>query len=199
MSSHRWRAVALLATLVLTACGAAADLAAPTPSASRPSATTGESCGPVAESEPDAAEHVDDGTDIEYESAPPTSGPHWARYPALDRTFYMAQDRRPVEELVHSLEHGWTIIWYDETVAADRAQLASLQELATQLGESGPEKVVVVSWTSEDGPLDAGHLAMTHWGAEMAYRQFCDGVDRAAVLRFTADHPYTDSPEPNGP
>lgn len=191
-------AVVALAALC-PSCGAAADLTATTPSPSSLSAPTAFSCGPVEESEPDPAEHVDDGTDIEYESAPPTSGPHWADYPVLDRPFYTAQDRPAVEQLVHSQEHGWTIVWYDETVAADQAQLASLRELATQLAVSGPEKVVVVPWGYEDGPLESGHVAMTHWGAESAYRQFCDGVDPTTVVRFAEDHPYTDSPEPSGP
>jgi hypothetical protein len=195
MPSYGRRSVAALAALLLSGCGAAADLVAPTPSTS---ATTGVSCGPVEESEPEPADHVEDGTDIEYESAPPASGPHWGVAPVLVRPFYTSQDRPPVEQLVHSLEHGWTIVWYDDTVAADQAQLASLQNLARQLAESGPEKVVVVPWESEDGPLDSGHLAMTHWGAEVAYRQFCDGVDPAAVLRFAEEHPYTDSPEPTG-
>ncbi len=187
------------AALCLTACTPSADLVTPAPLPTGPASQSAVTCGSVAESEPDPPEHVAVGTALEYAAAPPTSGRHWSQWPDLDRTLYTAADRPPVEQLVHSEEHGWTVVWYDETIAGDPAQLIVLQDLATLLAEAGPAKVVVVPWTSDDGRLDFGHLAMTHWGADTAYRQFCDGVDPATILAFATDHPYTDSLEPGGP
>lgn len=40
---------------------------------------------------------------------------------------------RPAKELlVHSLEHGYTVIWYDETLAANGAAVADLKGIAAK-------------------------------------------------------------------
>lgn len=184
--------------LLCVSCGSAADIVEPAAEpVRRTDAAT--SCTPVEESEPIPPEHVANGDDLEYETAPPTSGLHWAQWPTLDRPFYTLADRPAVEALVHSQEHGWTIVWYDETLAADAAELTQLRDLAEDFAADGPPKVVVVPWDPADGPLDSGHLALTHWGADTAYRQFCDALDTDTVRTFVTDHPYTDSREPGGP
>ena len=35
------------------------------------------------------------------------------------RKFYTSDDRPAVATLVHNLEHGFTLLWYDETIADD--------------------------------------------------------------------------------
>lgn len=184
--------------LLCLGCGSAADVVAPAAS-HVPTTEATTPCTPVEETAPVPPEHVADGVDLDYGTAPPTSGMHWAQWPTLDRSFYTTADRPAVEALVHSQEHGWTILWYDETLAADGEQLAQLRDLAAEFVADGPPKVVVVPWDSADGPLDSGHLAMTHWGADTAYRQFCDALDTDTVRTFVTDHPYTDSREPGGP
>ena len=72
--------------------------------------------------------HVQDGTVEKYATVPPSFGPHWSQpiYPA--RQFYTARDRPEMEQLVHNLEHGYTILWYDDTIKGD--QLDDLKGIA---------------------------------------------------------------------
>lgn len=53
-------------------------------------------------------EHVPVGTSVEYNSNPPTSGPHYAQW--TKRGVY----EEPIEDgyLIHSLEHGYVIVSY---------------------------------------------------------------------------------------
>ncbi len=75
---------------------------------------------------------------------------------------------------MHSQEHGWTIVWYDEPVADES--------------------------TFPDGT----HVAVTHWTATATkdgteWRQFCATANTAAVSAFKRRHPSTDAHEPFGP
>ncbi|MDQ3276405.1 MAG: DUF3105 domain-containing protein, partial [Actinomycetota bacterium] len=56
-------------------------------------------------------------------SAPPASGNHSSRWAVLSPPFYGVADRPKVSVLVHNLEHGYNILWYDETVAGDAEEL----------------------------------------------------------------------------
>lgn len=54
-------------------------------------------------------QHVETGAPLSYKTDPPTSGPHygWAILPGVYR------EPQPVGALVHSLEHGNIVIYYD--------------------------------------------------------------------------------------
>lgn len=67
------------------------------------------------------ADHVDEGTAIEYNSSPPTSGPHYAQ---PSPTGFFSNPVEP-ERLVHNLEHGQIVYWYDPNMPEDA--LASLE------------------------------------------------------------------------
>lgn len=141
---------------------------------------------------------------MSYRDVPPVSGPHWSRWPSLSQPLYVAADRPELGELVHSEEHGWTVVWYDVGVAAVVTALAQVQKVADQVEGSGAAKVVFVPWTAADGDaFPAGrHIAITHWGAAKGgreYRQFCVAASAGAVTDFVERHPYTESREPNGP
>lgn len=73
-----------------------------------PEPTTPEPAG--VETMPDEGRwHLEPGEKWEYKSTPPTSGPHdpkWTR-----PGFYT--EKQPPEKLVHSLEHGVVVIYYD--------------------------------------------------------------------------------------
>jgi len=64
--------------------------------------------------------HVPQGQSVPYQSDPPTSGPHWPT--PTKAGFY--RDRQWPEALVHALEHGNIVIYYDapgeETLEAIR-------------------------------------------------------------------------------
>jgi hypothetical protein len=137
---------------------------------------------------------------VPYEVVPPSTGPHFASpaYPAAP--FYGVDDRPRVEQLVHNLEHGYTVVWFDPDLPAQ--QQDGLRELATTLRESPSTggKVVVVAWDDSYGTLPDGRpVVVTHWTAQGGVRQTCSAPSGAAITAFVEQFPYTDSPEPNAP
>lgn len=152
-------------------------------------------------------DHQPDGTTIPYAEAPPAFGPHYAQPAAFERKFYTADDRPRVEQVVHNLEHGYNLLWYDETVADDTKQLDAVKAIASKFDGNDPtDKFIALPWTEEDGPAfpDGAHVALTHWYAEpgtvedqKGVWQYCDAPSGEVVSQFVEDYPYTDSPEPN--
>lgn len=162
-------------------------------------------------------EHVPTGTPVEYDHAPPAYGPHWNEANVapdpMERKLYTADDRPEVEALVHNLEHGYTILWYDETAAADDAMMDDIRGLATKFkGTSNLRlKFKAVPWTEEDGePFPEGqHIAYTHWSiggadkdvsdtsTQVGVWQYCSEPSGEALEDFMIEYPYMDSPEPN--
>jgi len=162
-------------------------------------------CGEVTTQETDGShEHPSTKTQITYDTAPPAYGPHWAQpdlAPAPFSTkFYTEKDRPELEALVHNLEHGYTILWYDDSVAG-----------SDQLDEV---RGIAAPWTAEDADEsgafpDGMHLALSHWSAggegetdipkERGVYQYCGEPSGAAVKEFMSQYPYSDSPEPKAP
>ena len=161
-------------------------------------------------------QHVPVGTPVDYTTAPPAFGPHWNQSgvaPApFSRKFYTAKDRPELESLVHNLEHGYAILWYDETVADDSAQLDEIDAISRKFGDSDfRDKFIAAPWKASDegGKKFPGgaHIALTHWSAggngvtdaskQVGVFQYCSEVSGAAVQDFMDKYPYTDSPEPS--
>ncbi len=148
--------------------------------------------------------HVGPGTDspdttrVEYTTVPPTSGQHYAFPAAFSRKFYTADDRPPMEQLVHNLEHGYTVVWYDDTIGDD--QVDALRDLSKNISShEGSEKFIVSAWDASYGDFPADkHVAISHWGAEQGHRQLCGQVSGEAIEDFVQTYPSTDAPEPNG-
>jgi hypothetical protein len=155
-------------------------------------------------------EHRPVGTRIDYSSSPPAFGPHWPTPAPFSRKFYTVDDRPELEYLVHNLEHGYTLLWYDSTVAGDKDGLAVVKAIAGKFEGNRPsDKFIAVPWTAKDGePFPKGtHLALTHWSAggdpadvskQKGVWEYCAKPSGAAVHSFMSDYPYTDSPEPQG-
>jgi hypothetical protein len=156
-----------------------------------------------------SADHRPQTEQLTYPASPPAFGPHYPIWASLSRKFYTAQDRPPLGELVHNLEHGYTILWYDETVADDDQKLAVVKGIANKFaGTDFEDKFIAAPWTAEDGePFPGGaHVALTHWSmggshgnpeGQHGITQYCTQVSGEAVGSFVEDYPYTDSPEPN--
>ena len=154
-------------------------------------------------------DHRQLGTDIPYDASPPAFGPHYPETASFTRKFYTVEDRPEVEYLVHNLEHGYNLLWYDETVAEDADLLAEVKAIASKFeGDDLSDKFIALPWTSEDGePFpDGAHVALTHWSVgdsseegadQQGVWQYCDAPSGEAVSTFVEDYPYTDSPEPN--
>jgi hypothetical protein len=155
-------------------------------------------------------EHVEPGTPIQYEDSPPAFGQHYKVWDGIERKLYTASDRPDVGELVHNLEHGYTILWYDKTVADSDSMMDDLRGLASKFedNENYRNKFKAVPWTADDGEPFPGdqHVAMTHWsigGAtetaqdkQVGVFQYCSAPSGAALEEFMKEYPYTDSPEP---
>jgi hypothetical protein len=159
-------------------------------------------------------DHRPEGEAVDYADNPPANGPHWGQFlfGGQVRKFWTPEDRPPVERLVHSLEHGYTILWYDPTIAKDDEQLEQLEEIADQFSGSALEdKFMAAPWTEADAEdrdsdfPEGTHLALTHWSmggtqgnpeGQLGVWQYCGKVSGAAVSTFMEDYPYSDSPEP---
>jgi len=108
---------------------------------------------------------------------------------------------------VHNLEHGYNLLWYDDTIAKDDKQLTAVKAIAAKFkGEKLTDKFIALPWTAKDGKAFPGgaHVAMTHWSADPkdtskqeGVWQYCGKVSGQVVSTFIKDYPYTDSPEPS--
>jgi hypothetical protein len=150
--------------------------------------------------------HVGPGTDqpnvtkVKYAQVPPSSGEHFVEPVFSPRPFYTAENRPAMEELVHNLEHGYSILWYDSTVKGD--DLKTLENIAKRARTEdavGPRgKFIVSAWDDAYGKLPEGkHVALSHWGAQQGHRQLCGKVSGEVVESFIKKFPATDAPEPN--
>lgn len=137
-------------------------------------------------------------TTVKYATVPPTFGQHYADTAGFDRDFYTSEDRPRMERLVHNLEHGYTVIWYDDTVEGE--QLEALRDLVTKLRSDDATRFVIASaWDPAYGAFpDGKHIGLAHWGAKQGVRQLCGSVSGEAVDAFMRKYPKSDSPEPLG-
>lgn len=71
--------------------------------------------------------HVATGTRVAYDTDFPTSGPHW---PAPTSPGFYTQPQ-PNEALVHAIEHGNIVVYYDQLSDEDLAQLRSWSDFYT--------------------------------------------------------------------
>ena len=161
-------------------------------------------------------QHEPTGTPITYTTTPPAFGPHWneagvAPVP-MEKKFYAAAERPQLEALVHNLEHGYTLVWYDSTVSKNSTEMAQLKAIANKFpGQSNMRyKMKIVPWLPSDqgGKTfpDGKHIAITHWSAggngntdttkQVGVFQYCSKVSGAALKSYMTKYPYTDSPEP---
>lgn len=174
-----------------------------TPDPSAPPVACGEVISkPVGKS----ALHVSPPDTVDYADAPPAFGDHWPAPASFGRPFY-SEDRPTVEELVHNMEHGYTIAWYDETAAADEDAMDQLKEIAVAYQQDG-ERFIAAPWLAADGGAfpDGTHVALTRWSADPQNQgavatqrgnwQYCGTVDPEAIKVFFKTWPNQASAEP---
>ena len=162
-------------------------------------------------------QHVPVGTPVDYTTAPPAFGAHWNQAgvaPApFAKKFYAVEDRPELEALVHNLEHGYTILWYDSTIADDDTAMDEIRAISDKFTGSSDDmrdKFIAAPWksTDEDGKKfpDGQHVALSHWSAggqgetdvskQVGVFQYCSAPSGAALEDFMKQYPYFDSPEP---
>jgi hypothetical protein len=130
------------------------------------------------------------GTDP-YSSVPATSGPHWDTSGIAQWGAYSTP--QPETQLIHNLEHGGVVIWYDpEALTVESIDaLASYVEQQNATGISGRYKFILSPWGGSD-PLPAPVVATAwRWMLEL------ETADTAAIDDFARAH-YGDAPEPGG-
>ena len=127
----------------------------------------------------------------DYSSVPATSGPHWE--PSGIANWGVYSTPQPETQLIHNLEHGGIVIWYD----ADALDAASVEALASYVntqvasGVSGRYKFILSPWGGDD-PLPAPVVVTAwRWSLELETAD-TDAIDEFARAR------YGRSPEPNG-
>lgn len=107
-------------------------------------------------------DHVEEGTQVEYETTPPTSGPHYGT-PA-DPGYYASP--QPPERLVHNLEHGQLVIWYDP------AAPAAVRDDIEAFVDDNPVAFVAAPYDQ----VPEGNFTITAWGASMSCEQFSEAA-----------------------
>lgn len=133
--------------------------------------------------------HIPTDTDPgQYNSDPPTSGLHYAEEASTgfyDDNIYTF----PAGYLVHNLEHGYVIFWYN----CDLLNEAACTDLKTQINsvmdELGGTKLIAYPWPSLGVPL-----VMTSWGRLQRFETF-DSEQAKAFYRANLNR----APEPDAP
>jgi len=111
-------------------------------------------------------DHLTAGETPTYHTNPPTSGTH--NPVPLPAGVYDAN--ADVTQLVHSLEHGYIIMYYNDLPQDQINQLVNLQR-------SDPYKMIVAPYTNM-----SSRVALVAWD----HMQLCDGVNEQAIRSFTA-------------
>jgi hypothetical protein len=127
-----------------------------------------------------------------YASNPPAGGKHFdENWPAhfYEESELASLPTYPEGYLVHSLEHGYVIFWYNCNVASVTDCDALKQSIRNVMDETGGTKLIAFPWASMDVPL-----ALTSWGRILNF----DQPDEAEMARFVRTNRYQ-APEPNAP
>ncbi len=125
-------------------------------------------------------EHVPAGTDITYNTMPPTSGPHYDQ--TASAGFYT--DRPPLGELVHSLEHGAVIIYYEPTQITPEAR-ENLERYATT--HTGTWQSVIVVPTPVEDPT--APYVLTAWRHKLSMNTYDTETVRAFIAEYVGRGP----------
>lgn len=136
-----------------------------------------------------ASNHIPlDSNPGEYNSDPPTSGPHYpeeAQAGFYDTNIY----QYPAGYLVHNLEHGYVIFWYN-CARLDEATCADLKsQIKSVMDEVNNFKVIAYPWDTLDVPV-----AITSWG-RLLKREVFDATQALAFYQSNLNK----APEPGAP
>lgn len=137
--------------------------------------------------------HVQDGSDPgPFNSDPPTSGRHYAsEYEAgfYEGTDPEAQAQFPEGLLVHNLEHGYVIFWYNCDLLDVNGCANLKSQIKSVLDQENNLKVIAFPRKSLTTPV-----VLTSWGRMMSFERFDPGLARDFVKKNR-----NKAPEPNAP
>ena len=149
---------------------------------------------PIGEVAPEMpANHVEEGADPgPYNTDPPTSGPHYAS--ELEAGFYDESDLDeigpyPEGYLLHNLEHGYIILWYNCDLLEEDECRELKEQIQDVLQRNRNNKVIGFPRHSIDFPL-----VLTSWTRMLPFEEF----DNDLANRFVRNN-RNKAPEPNAP
>ncbi len=125
-------------------------------------------------------QHVSRDTQIEYQTTPPTSGPHYDG--VVSAGFY--EETPPMGDLVHSLEHGAVVIYYDPQALTPEAR-ESLQAYASV--HTDPFASVIVAPHPETDPESS--FVLTAWRHKLTMDEYDAEVVRAFLAEYLGRGP----------
>lgn len=163
-------------------------------------------CGKITQDKSTGVQqHVQVGVRVKYDQIPPSSGPHYSNPVAFQASpFFTTKDNPPVENVVHNMEHGYTILWYDPKLTGD--DLNEIKDMALRLRDDAQyQQFIATPWDPTYGAFPADkYIALTHWsapdtktGVGYGHRLFCGRLSGQAVQDFMDKFPATDAPERN--
>lgn len=135
--------------------------------------------------------HVSEGEPLNITGAdPPTSGDHYAS--PLPAKFYHETDLaglppNPDGYLIHNLEHGYIIFWYNCALVEDCDALKS--QIQSVMDETNGVKLIAFPRDTLEAPV-----VMTSWGRKQVFDVFDPDAARTFVKRN-----LNRSPEPTAP
>lgn len=140
-----------------------------------------------------ADDHVPEGSDPgPFNSDPPTSGQHYGQ--EMEAGFYEetdpeVQNEYPEGYLIHNLEHGYTIFWYNCDLL-DEAGCSKLKgDIKDVMNDLNNFKVIGFPRSSIESPL-----VLTSWGRMLAMETL-DADQARDFIRRNRNR----APEPNAP
>ncbi|QLG61205.1 DUF3105 domain-containing protein [Halorarum salinum] len=128
----------------------------------------------------EGVDHVPAGTEVEYGIRPPTSGNHYAG--TVRAGFY--EEPRSRGELVHTLEHGAVVVYYDPDELTEEAR-GSLRAWANN--HAGTWRSIVVAPYDYDGP--EAPYTLTAWQHMLRMEEYDAEVVRAFCAEFLGRGP----------
>lgn len=138
----------------------------------------------------ESSNHVPEGTDPgPFNTNPPTSGPHYDN--PLPAGFYDEEEASsvgpyPAGHLVHNLEHGYIVIWYNCSQLKQIECGELKDQIQNVMDDAQNIKVVAFPWDSITVPV-----VMTSWGAMQEFDRF-DHKQALAFVRTNRNR----APEP---
>lgn len=114
-----------------------------------------------------ARTHVDEGTDVEYETTPGTYGDHWPPESVSAPGFFTAEVEE--ERLVHNMEHSQIVFFYDPDVSSET------EDKIRTLVDQDEQATIAVPFDGLEKPF-----VMGAWGALQA----CDEPTQPVVDAF---------------
>jgi hypothetical protein len=125
-------------------------------------------------------QHVSSGSDIDYDRVPPLSGPHYGRAAGSD--FY--EETPPLGSLVHSLEHGHVVVYYDPDGLTPEAR----EDLRNLTGTyTDPWSAVTAAPNPNDDPETT--YVLTAWQVRLRADEYDPEMVRAFLDAFRGRGP----------